>query len=531
VARDLPLPQLETEYPSALLAWLGNRAEAPRIGRSNNVVGGIRVVRQAPDISIPSVLCERNPLEILGGTKPAVCAPGLLSNNMSQWLLWPLQRQDAALAHEAMQKWWPSGEAQGNSDCVKVTMLAHNPRLNYYVFCNLGLCAQGAGFTELERSFTAFNSAPLWLDAAGDWDKGTAEKCIMIFDVVFVAMYVTLAALHFVRFLRSLCRTRCRCSLRSLGIWMFLDAVIVAVSVLLTVTYFYCVALMRGLVQLAGQLPALSAGQTYTKERLAQIVLERANLDMPQYLQQLDAILEQATRLQQGQAAVPWFVAVLAICLCLRPCRAFKWSPRFAMLQKTVSIAISDLAHTSFVIALLLVGFALVGYTTFGMRVRLFSTIGDSFNSTFLFLWGFALDRHRELLFETSGAALVALAVLWAMALNIIIAILLMKVFMAATVDAQLALMGEVGFAEPPAFLPQRLSDLFPARSSKYGGAAPGASDRVAGAPQAAPGAVVAQASRRNRWCGSLLSGSIDDRLLRTLEKNSAEVPPAKNAS
>jgi hypothetical protein len=415
-------------------------------------------------------------------------------------------------------------------------MLAHNPRLSYYVFYNLGLRTQSATLTELEHSSTAFDAAPLWLDAAGDWDKGTAEKCIMVFDVLFMAMYASLAVLYFWRFLRCLCSTGCqrsRCGLP--GIWFFLDAVIILVSVLLTVMYVYCIELTRGLIQLVGQLPAFSVGQTYTSEQLAQIVLERAGLDMPQYMQRLDSVLEQATLLQQGQVAFPWFVAVLAICLCLRPFRAFRWSPRFVVLQKTVSVAISDLVHSLFVVAVLFIGFALVGYIIFGTRSRLFSTIGDSLNSTFLFLWGFALDRHRERLFEASGAALTSLAVLWAIALNVVIALMLLKVFAAALVHAHLALMGEPGIAEPPAFLPKSLNNLLPARSSKHDKAAPGPSEGAAGPAQAAPGASdgaagSAQAapvtSDKAAGAGSLLSGSIDDRILQALEK----LTPAERA-
>jgi len=450
VSRDLPLLQLENEYPSSLWTWLEGRTESPQVGLYNCLVGGVRVTRRpAGELQ---TLCSYNAWDYLGNIakgdiSPKRCNDGPLTAD-TEWLLWPLQQQEVVNTSARVRDWWQLGPQARSSAAnrtavplsgpteVHVGMVAYNSGLKYYILYGLSYRVSDTGSATMERTATAFDAAPLWLSTSKDWDRGNEQRFIMVLDVLFLAMYLTMLIFQTGRLLLSLRCRSCKVFFSYCTVWNAIDWAMIVLSVIVTVLYFYSNQLTWGLVQLGGELPTLETTRKYGSAEFDVVLQGSYQMSRLRYLHQLNAVLEQAALLLNCQGGLHWCTVLLGWFSSLRFFRVFRASPRLNMLFRTLQRAAVDLAHFFLVFAVIFLGFAIIGHAIFGRQLHSFNNVGESVHTSFLFLWGFTFDDYKDQLVVAGGT----LAVIWALAFNAVVVLLLLNVVVAIILDVYIEL-------------------------------------------------------------------------------------------
>lgn len=459
VAREAaPATQLQGGHPGALWTWLASREGEKLVARYNDVVAGIQVKTGSRDQGEYDLrtLCSYNELNFVADlvstfgdsvrkeVHPEICrdAAGVGSSPDTAWLLHRLDSADVSAVLNQVRSWWSF--ANGTSattaapviapERTEVRLLAHNAKLQYYVFYRLIVEVRESGMTEVTEKAHAFDAAPLWLTFSEDLKTGADRVMVMVFDCAFVVMYSSLFVLEMWLLIRNCnkrkCGRRCRGYREHFSAWRLLDWLIIVLSVLLTLMYFYCNQLTEGLATLIRGLPLSSNSMVMSRQVIEQrLVLAGGTWDG--YHLQLDATMEQALLLAKGVDDLRWYTAVLACAVGLRFFKAYRANPRLNLVLQVVGQAAVDLAHFALVFALVFVSFAVVGHVTFGGEVEDFSTVAKACHATYLLLLGFLFDTHQEQLL--GGAH--SFGYVWTWAFNIIVVLLFFTMILAIIFD------------------------------------------------------------------------------------------------
>lgn len=411
VRRELPLTNLESNYPSALADWLDSRAEAPDIARYSRLVGGVRVRRLASneDALAPTVLCQRTVADrLLSGLGSARAAPkicgesaGTISgfNGDSQWILWPLQRGDVHVAASLaqVQGWWGDQAASGNrtsreqAEHLQVSLLAHNDRVQLFVLCWLTFRVSSSGVAKLSTSMTAFSSEQSW--STDDWTM------IQGFDSLFIITCAALALGRLVHLAMSLKAHGVAKGLRSHATPVTLiDWIIVGSCAAAVVTYVDGARITRELQQLTGKLPAHTGSFSearYSAGELQALIAEQGLLQgWSEYIRSLDAATDLAVIASLASKTIRCISVVVSTAACFRLLCLLRAFHRISLLLHAAREAAVGFVRWLLISAsaLLLVGAML--HAMFAAQLEVFATLGAAVQSAVLLMFGFAPVGH-----------------------------------------------------------------------------------------------------------------------------------------
>lgn len=478
-SRDAPLVAMQQNYPIGMLSWLDSRVGVSRIARFNQIVGGIHLAALGSNPGLVGsrveTLCPYTAFDFLerpSRDQPELCrtAAQRPGNDTRIWLPWALSDDAARDVVKQVRSWWgnatdiptrrlrASGGASQQTEeglkavlpgpeWVQVSFLAHNAKLNYYVFYRLLLHVLDTGALEGSRSAIAFDAAPPWIDSSQDFHGERAA--LMLADVLFIVLLCGLLLWEQLRLVQSIRRGGCWRGLKAYcTIWELIDWVTIIMGFFLCFLYPYTVELTRGLQQLQVGLPALNETARLTRSELEAVVASAASLSWAEYWRRLEATLEQAALVAKAAADARWYASVFACCMCFRFFKAFRANPRLNVVVLTVCSACGEFTHFLFVFACTFGGFVLVAHSVFGPLLADFSSLGEALHTSFMIMLGFSFDHLRDRMF--GGDAGGALGILWAGAFHIFIVLLILDMVVAIILDVYSRVKSSAGEAPTP---------------------------------------------------------------------------------
>mmetsp|Transcript_87949 Transcript_87949/g.151939 ORF Transcript_87949/g.151939 Transcript_87949/m.151939 type:complete len:1267 (-) Transcript_87949:61-3861(-) len=446
----------EIGFPDSAWTWLASYAETNMIVPHTPTIGGVRFIilgrgeETVADHKSKS-LCEYSRHEFhvdsLGGgvpDKPKICgSPGL----SVVWLHWPLQRDEAESALLKARKAWEAQWEQGNVTIVPhgtaLQFLAQNNKKDFYALYTYTVHFDESGLPLSKTSVSTFSSKPVWLDSSEISEEGE-HRTIMILDMCFCGMIVLQAVLEFYNMFFSggcrcfnpwvilcqcckCCRGRNpgRCSCGYFNIWSFCRWLNIIMALLLVLLYDFCEYSTHGLNQLVSELPIIDQAKRYSNSSFTDMMLNR-DFTLDNYELHLDAILEQGQKVADVWDEMYWYVAVMALCTCLRLIEACRANPRLNITISTLRRAAADVFHLVVLLLAFLAPLFLIGHMIYGSRIEAFSTGYQAFESTVLFLAGYTYNSIHSKLVEVGGT----LGIVWVFILNIIVVLVLVHVAM-----------------------------------------------------------------------------------------------------
>jgi hypothetical protein len=171
---------------------------------------------------------------------------------------------------------------------------------------------------------------------------------------------------------------------------------------------------------------------------------------------QYEMVLEYAYKITNKQLMFNF--ANVVLCL-LRMFKFYRFQPRLAIVNQTLSVAGPDLFHFFLMFMTFLYGFGVITNILFGPQMHMFSTLPDAISSAFFLMLGAGMNMAA--MANVDGE----MAVLWNLSFMFLVSIILLNVLLAILVDSymtakekELELWQEKGYEELPSMLDQIFS-------------------------------------------------------------------------
>jgi len=164
-----------------------------------------------------------------------------------------------------------------------------------------------------------------------------------------------------------------------------------------------------------------------------------------------DGMREMASRIATVQDMTNFQAAYMTIngvnvfFMMLRILKLCDFQPRMGIVTRTLILAASDISHFIVLLAIVLLGYSMMGHLVFGTTLRAFSTLWDSFLACFNML-AFGDNSVGEDLLALEGAELVP-AVVFYFTFALLVVIVLLNFVLAIVVDAFAEVKQEAGNA------------------------------------------------------------------------------------
>jgi len=171
---------------------------------------------------------------------------------------------------------------------------------------------------------------------------------------------------------------------------------------------------------------------------------------------QYEMVLEYAYQIVQKQLMFNFFNVVLCL---MRMFKFYRFQPRLAIVNQTLSVAGPDLFHFLLMFMTFLYGFGVITHILFGPQMHMFSTIAYAVSSAFFMMLGAGINMAA--MANVDGQ----MAVLWYITFMFLVAVILLNVLLAILVDSymsakenELELWQEKGYEELPSMVDQIFS-------------------------------------------------------------------------
>lgn len=315
-----------------------------------------------------------------------------------------------------------------------------NSELKFYTLVHIEVYVEPSGLTKSAYRVESFNVHPVWLNMEHD-GKTPGTVLTMIFDLLFLVMFVYVAVMEILEMVRLLRRKGCKEGMSEYwSVWNVIDWMNICNVLIIVILYFYCNTLVSGTNQIVDEFPTFAESTRYNITDFAAAVRGPNSLEtctfqpencIDAYTTRLSHLLHQSERTLWAYWELKYFIALFAFTSALKFFKAFRANPKLNVVTETLIGSSSDLAHFMIVFCALLMAFVLVAYLLFGGRLYEFSSANQALNTCFLFLLCFAFDGLSADMFEHGGH----LGLIWSWLFNLVMMVLLLNMILAIIFD------------------------------------------------------------------------------------------------